>query len=73
MIFDGVSSKTHVKKASRKIWLLRRMRNLGVDENTIAAYWKTEGVCHLEYCSPVYSSALTKQQQQDLARNKNYI
>ena len=23
---------------------------------------------HLEYCSPVYSSALTKQQQQDLAR-----
>ena len=57
-----------VKKASKKIWLLRRMRNLGVDEYTVAAYWKGEGLCHLEYCSPVWSSALTKQQQQDLAR-----
>ena len=57
-----------VKKASKKIWLLRRMRNLDVDEKTIAKYWKSEGLCHLEYCSPVYSSALTKKQEQDLAR-----
>ena len=57
-----------VKKASKKIWLLRRMRSLGVDENTVPAYWKAEGICHLEYCSPVWSSALTKQQQQQLAR-----
>ena len=57
-----------VKKASKKIWLLRRMRSLGVDQYTVAAYWKSEGICHLEYCSPVWSSALTKQQQQQLAR-----
>ena len=44
-----------VKKASRKIWLLRRMRQLGVDQLTIASYWKSEGMCHLEYCSPVYT------------------
>ena len=55
-------------KASRKIWLLRRMRQLGVDQLTIARYWKAEGMCHLEYCSPVYSGALNKQQQRDLAR-----
>ena len=56
------------KKASSKIWLLRRMRKLGVDELTIAAFWKAEGLCHLEYCSPVWSGALTKQQERDLAR-----
>ena len=28
-----------VTKASKKIWLLRRMRQLGVDEKTITTYW----------------------------------
>jgi hypothetical protein len=60
--------KHMVTKASRKIWLLRRMRQLGIDQPTIASYWKAEGMCHLEYCSPVYSGALTKQHQRDLAR-----
>ena len=44
------------------------MKKLGVDESTIASFWKAEGLCHLEYCSPVYSGALTKQQERDLAR-----
>ena len=57
-----------IKKASKKIWLLRRMRQVGVDEKTICKYWKAEGLCHLEYCSPVYSGGLTKQQERDLAR-----
>ena len=57
-----------VKKASKKIWLLRRMKKLGLDETTIASFWRAEGLCHLEYCSPVWSGALTKRQQRDLAR-----
>ena len=57
-----------VKKGSKKIWMLRRMRQMGVDQRTIAAYWKAEGLCHLEYCSPVYSGALTVEQERDLAR-----
>ena len=57
-----------VKKGSKKIWMLRRMRQMGVDQRTIASYWKAEGLCHLEYCSPVYSGALTVQQERDLAR-----
>ena len=44
------------------------MKKLGVDETTIASFWRAEGLCHIEYCSPVWSGALTKQQQQDLAR-----
>ena len=50
-----LSGKSHGKK-------------LGVDEVTIASFWKAEGLCHLEYCSPVWSGALTKQQGRDLAR-----
>ena len=38
------------------------MKKLVVDESTIASFWKAEGLCLLEYCSPVYSVALTKQQ-----------
>ena len=48
--------------------LLIRMCQMGVDQKTIATYWKSEGLCYLEYCSPVYNGALTKQQERDLAR-----
>ena len=43
-----------VTKASKKIWLLRRMRQLGVDEKTITTYWVMEGRVHLEAGVPVY-------------------
>ena len=64
----GTQVEHMTKKASKKIWLLRRMKKLGVDEATIACFWKAEGLCYLEYCNPVWSGALTKQQKQDLAR-----
>ena len=64
----GTQINHMVKKASKKIWMLRRMREMGVDQLTIASYWKAEGLCHLEYCSPVWSGGLTKQQERDLAR-----
>ena len=40
-------------KASKTIWLLRKMKQLGIDEATITNYWKSEGRCHLEFCAPV--------------------
>ena len=57
-----------VKKASKNIWLLRRMKNLGVDEMTITTYWKSEGLCQLETASPVWSGSLSKAQEADLSR-----
>ena len=33
------------------IWLLRRMKQLNVDERTITNYWKAEGRVHLETCA----------------------
>ena len=56
------------KKASKTIWLLRRMKQLGIDEQTITNYWKSEGRCHLEFCAPVWSGAITVAQARDLAR-----
>ena len=44
------------------------MRQVGWDEKTISKYYKSEGLCHLEYCSPVYSGGLTKQLERDLVR-----
>jgi hypothetical protein len=55
-------------KASKKLWLLRRMKQLGVDEATIATYWKSEGRCHLEFGVPVWNGGITKGQQKDLLR-----
>ena len=46
-------------KASKTIWLLRRMKQLGIDEATITNYWKSEGRCHLEFCAPVWSGGIT--------------
>ena len=57
-----------VTKASKKIWLLRRMRQLGVDEKTITTYWVMEGRVHLEAAVPVWAGALTSSQARDLTR-----
>ena len=54
--------------ASKKIWLLWRMKKLGVDETTMTFYWRSEGLCHLETASPVWSGGLTKAQEADLSR-----
>ena len=50
------------KKASKKIWVLRRMKTLGLDEKTICNFWKAEGRVHLEAASVVWTSGLTVQQ-----------
>ena len=56
------------KKASRKIWVMRRMKTLGLDEKTICNFWKAEGRVHLEAASVVWSSGLTVHQSRQLQR-----
>ena len=64
----GAQVEQMVKKASKKIWLLRRMKRLGVDEVTMSTFWKSEGLCLLSYASPVWSGGITKAQQNNLSR-----
>jgi hypothetical protein len=57
-----------VQKASRCTWMLRRMKCLGVDQETLVAFWKAEGRVHLELACPVWHSGLTVSQARDLDR-----
>ena len=57
-----------IKKAMSKIWILRRMRQLGVDERTIADFWAKEGRVHLELAVPVWHSGLTVRQSAAIER-----
>ena len=64
----GAQVEHMVRKASKKIWMLRRMRQLGVDETTITTYWMMEGRVHLETGVPVWAGAVTSSQARDLTR-----
>ena len=62
--------KRMITKASSKIWILRRMKQLGVDEVTLADYWAKEGRVHLELACPVWHSGLTVHQSADIERTQ---
>ena len=59
------------KKASKKIWMLRRMKKMGLDEQSICNFWKAEGRVQLEPASAVWTSGLTVQQSRKLQRVEN--
>ena len=46
-----------VRRAAQTTWVLRRMRSLGVDQDTLVNYWKAEGRVHLELACPVWNSS----------------
>ena len=72
MVQDDLRWNSQVKqmttKATKNIWLLRRLKQLGVDDQTIANYWKSEGRVHLENCVPVWAGGLSVAQERDLQR-----
>ena len=64
----GSQVENMVKKASKTIWRLRRMKQLGVDQQTITTFWKAEGRVHLEASCPVWNGGITGQQSRALCR-----
>ena len=60
--------KSMTTRASKKIWLLRRMKQLGIDEATISNYWKAEGRVLLEMNAPLWAGGLTVGQARDIQR-----
>jgi hypothetical protein len=64
----GAQCTEMVKRAGKTTWVLRRMRQLGVDTATLAQYWKAEGRVHLEFQAPVWHSGLTAAQSRSLDR-----
>ena len=59
-----------ITRASKTTWVLRRMKALGVDRDTLVQFWKSEGRCHLEMACSVYSSSLTVVQKKSLERSQ---
>ena len=64
----GAQCTEMVRRASSTTWVLRRMRELGVDTATLVQYWKAEGRVHLENQAPVWHSGLTTAQSRSLDR-----
>lgn len=64
----GAQIKQMTTKASKKIWLLRRMKQVGIDEATIVQYWKSEGLVQLEQNAPLWNGGINVQQARALSR-----
>ena len=59
-----------MSRASKTIWVLRRMRALGVDRRTLVDFWKSEGRTHLEMASVLWSSSISVGQRRSLERSQ---
>ena len=57
-----------VRRATKTIWVIRRMRALGVDQETLVSYWKSEGRVQMEQNCAVWHSGLSSAQSQALDR-----
>ena len=57
-----------IGRASSKLWILRRMKALGLPPGTLAKYWATEGRIHLEMSCGLWSGAITRAQDRALER-----
>ena len=55
-----------VKKASNKIWMLKRMKQLGLDEATLVHFWIMEARIHLR-TSTAFLSGVERVQRRALA------
>ena len=56
------------KKAYKNMWVIRRMKNLGVDTFTLVEYYMKEVRVHLELAVPVWHSGLTQKLSADIER-----
>ena len=56
------------KKAYKKIWILRRMKCLGLDTFTLVEYYTKEVRVQLELAVPVWHSGITQKQSADIER-----
>ena len=56
------------KKANKNLWIMRRMKALGMDPFIILDYYYKEIRVHLEYAVPVWHSGLTIKLSNDIER-----
>ena len=55
-----------VRRTNKKLWLLRRLRQIGLDERTVLKYWVGECRPRLEYLAPLWTGSLTINQSRTI-------
>ena len=64
------TSNTHdiVKRASSKLWILRRLRNLGANKCELVDIYNKQCRGILEFGAPAWHSGITNQERVDIER-----
>ena len=62
----GDNTEEMVRRGTKKLWLLRRMRQLGLDSTTVLKYWTSEGRPLLENACALWTGSLTVIQSRSL-------
>ena len=57
-----------IARASSKLWIIRRMKALGLDQRTLVKYWASEGRIHLEACTALWNGSISRAQSRDLEK-----
>ena len=57
-----------VKKASKRIWFLRRLKSLGASVNTLVDYFNKSIRSVLEFGAPIWTGALTQANIKDIEK-----
>ena len=57
-----------IKKANSKLWILRRLKKLGADQDALTDIYCKQVRCHLEFAAPVWQGAITKGERSDIER-----
>ena len=57
-----------VGKANKRIWSIRRLKNLGLDNDFILDVYNKEIRSVLEFAAPVWNGALTEQSCKDIVK-----
>ena len=57
-----------IKKANYKLWVLRRLRKLGAEQNDLLDVYCKLIRCHLEFAAPVWQGAITQTERDDIER-----
>ena len=63
--FDD-NTREMVRRGTKKLWLLRRLKQLGLDAATVLGYWVAEGRPLLEYACALWTGSLTVLQSRSL-------
>ena len=62
------NTKNMVQKGYKRLWIIRRLQNLGADEGVLVDIFKKQVRSILEFGAPVWHSGLTAKESEDIER-----